>query len=112
MLKLRWVRPLPAKRSYCKRRRFSRVPTRSTNNPSGVPLLDMRALERGKLAAAQGAAQKHRQNRPVPLSPHGFELGLSEVVARLKGVHQSGDWAGNLPGNRARFPAYERPYHI
>ena len=45
----------------------------------------MRALERGELAPAQGAAQKHRQNRAVPFSFDGFELRLSEEVAGLKG---------------------------
>jgi hypothetical protein len=46
------------------------------NTRAAVALLDVPALERGKLAPAQGAAQKHRQNRPVPFSFHCFELGL------------------------------------
>jgi hypothetical protein len=51
-------------------------------HPAAVALLDVPALERCELAAAQGAAQKHRQNRPVPFSLGGLDLRLSEQVAR------------------------------
>jgi hypothetical protein len=53
------------------------------DHPTAVPLLDVPALERGELAAAQSAAQKHRQNRTVPFSFHGLDLGLTEELAGL-----------------------------
>src|SRR5215472_17585197 len=37
-------------------------------HPAAVTLLDVPAVERRELAAAQGAPQKRRQNRTVPFS--------------------------------------------
>src|SRR5215469_472420 len=50
-------------------------------HPAAVALLDVPAVEHCELAAAQGAAQKHRQNRAVPFSFNGLDLGLSKQVA-------------------------------
>jgi hypothetical protein len=66
---------------------------------AAIALPDAPAVERRELAAAQGAAQKHRQNRPVPFSFHGLDLGLSEKVARLLRESQ-------FP---ARFPDWRTP---
>jgi hypothetical protein len=64
---------------------------RSTNTPSSVPLLDMRALGRRELAAAEGATEKDRQNRTVPFSFGGVAVGLTEQLSgnknRLRWFH-------------------------
>ena len=52
-------------------------------HPAAVALLDVPALERREFAAAQGAAQEHRENGAVPFSFGGLDLGLSEEVAGL-----------------------------
>src|SRR5215472_421380 len=44
-------------------------------HPAALALLDVPALERRELASTQSAAEKHRQNRAVPFSFHGVELG-------------------------------------
>jgi hypothetical protein len=52
------------------------LPTRSTNTPTAVALLDVPRLERRELAPAQSAAQTHRQNRAVPFSFGGLEVAF------------------------------------
>jgi hypothetical protein len=56
----------------------SGLPRHDVPDHSLAQLLDVPQLERRELAAAQGAAQKHRQNRTVPFSFHSVGLGLSE----------------------------------
>ena len=51
-------------------------------HPAAVALLNVLRLQRREFAATQSAAEKHRQNRTVPFSFHGFYGGLSEQVAR------------------------------
>jgi hypothetical protein len=49
--------------------------------------LDVPAIERRELAAAQGAAQKHCQNRPVPFSFRGVRSQVTEQLSEIKSPH-------------------------
>jgi hypothetical protein len=51
--------------------------------PSGRRAAGCASTQARELAPAQSTAQKHRENRAVPLSFGGLDLGLSKQVASL-----------------------------
>jgi hypothetical protein len=48
-----------------------------------VARLDVSSFERHELAPAQGTAEQHRQDRTIPVSFDGVEVGPGEQAARL-----------------------------
>jgi hypothetical protein len=111
MLKLRWVKPLPAKRSNCKRRRFSRVlhfhKVLRKRNIACCSLLgtavDLAPKDRPK-ALIQAVVERRRRNpkRGCPRIAQSIALAFGveidrEVVRRILQVHYQPDSGASGP---------------